>query len=89
EFAYDEKNDCYICPNNKILKYSTTNREGYKEYKSNSKECANCPLKQRCTESKSNQKVVTRHIWQEYLDEANHLRYDKYVKSVYKRRKET
>lgn len=89
EFAYDEKNDCYICPNNKILKYSTTNREGYKEYKSNSKECANCPVKQRCTESKANQKVVTRHIWQKYLDEANHLRYDKYVKSVYKRRKET
>lgn len=35
------------------------------------------------------QKVVTRHVWQEALDEANHLRFDKYVKAVYKRRKET
>ncbi len=25
EYVYDEYNDCYICPNNKILKYSTTN----------------------------------------------------------------
>ena len=24
-----------LCPNNKILKYSTTNRDGYREYKSN------------------------------------------------------
>ena len=28
EYVYDEFNDCYICPNNSILKYSTTNREG-------------------------------------------------------------
>lgn len=35
EYVYDEYNDCYICPNDKILKYSTTNREGYREYKSN------------------------------------------------------
>ena len=26
EFVYDEYYDCYICPNNKILKYTTTNR---------------------------------------------------------------
>ena len=31
EYFYDEYNDCYICPNNKILKYSTTNKYGYKE----------------------------------------------------------
>ena len=27
---------------NEILKYSTTNREGYKEYKSNQKICKKC-----------------------------------------------
>ncbi|WP_423243391.1 transposase [Clostridium septicum] len=32
---------------------------------------------------------MTHHIWQEFIDEANHLRHDKYVKSVYKSRKET
>ena len=34
EYVYDEYYDCYICPNNQILRYSTTNRDGYKEYKS-------------------------------------------------------
>lgn len=89
EYVYDEYNDCYICPNNKILEYSTTNREGYKEYKSNPTDCGNCPFKSRCTNSKNNQKVVTRHVWEEYLEEADHLRHDNYVKCVYKRRKET
>ena len=28
EYVYDEYYDCYICPNNKALNYSTTNKEG-------------------------------------------------------------
>lgn len=28
EYVYDEYYDCYICPANKILKYSSTSREG-------------------------------------------------------------
>lgn len=34
EYVYDEKYDCYLCPNDEVLKYKTTDREGYKEYKS-------------------------------------------------------
>ena len=89
EYVYDELNDCYICPNNKILKYSTTNRDGYREYKSTPCDCKNCPYISRCTNSKNHQKLITQHIWQKYVDEANHIRHDNYVKSVYKRRKET
>lgn len=33
--------DCVICPNNKVSKYSTTNRDGYKEFKSSFKDCEN------------------------------------------------
>ncbi|MBP3898010.1 MAG: IS1182 family transposase, partial [Mogibacterium sp.] len=66
EYVYDEYYDCYICPNNQILKYSTTNREGYREYKSDPRICENCPHLAQCTESKSHQKVVNRHIWQDY-----------------------
>ena len=33
EYVYDEYNDCYICPNDQILKYSTTNRDGYRNTK--------------------------------------------------------
>lgn len=54
--------DCYICPNNKILKYSTTNRDGYREYKSCLRECEKCPYLSQCTESKNHTKPVMRHI---------------------------
>ena len=66
EYAYDEYYDCYICPNNQILKYSTTNREGYREYKSDKNKCKDCPFRKQCTESKECVKVVTRHVWENY-----------------------
>ncbi|MVX67440.1 IS1182 family transposase [Clostridium chromiireducens] len=89
EYVYDEYNDIYICPNDKILKYSTTNRDGYREYKSNPYDCKKCPHINKCTNSKNHQKLVTRHVWEEYVEEANHLRHDRYVNSIYKCRKET
>lgn len=89
DYVYDEYYDCYICPNNKILMYSTTNRDGYREYKSNPEDCRTCEHIKKCTNSKNSQKVVTRHIWQSYIEEADHLRHKTHVKEVYKKRKET
>ena len=63
EFVYDEYYDCYICLNNKILKYTTTNRDSYREYKSCTQDCEQCQLRAQCTESKSMQKLVTGHVW--------------------------
>lgn len=89
DYVYDEYFDCYLCPAGEILAYSTTNKEGYREYKSPKQICATCPFLARCTESKDHQKVVTRHIWQEYVEEADHLRYHAEVKEIYAKRKET
>lgn len=89
EYTYDEYYDQYICPNNEVLTYTTTNRDGYKEYKSNPYKCRNCEYIQRCTHSKTHQKVVTRHIWSVYVEEANHLRFNPMIKGAYRRRKET
>lgn len=33
--------------------------------------------------------MVTRHIWQEYVEEADHLRHNPEVKEIYAKRKET
>lgn len=33
KYAYDEFYDCVICPEYRLLKYGTTNRDGYREYK--------------------------------------------------------
>ncbi len=89
DYAYDEYYDCYVCPNNNILKYTTTNREGYKEYKSNPKDCSKCDRMTQCTESKEHQKVVTRHIWEEYIELTEDYRYTPKYKELYERRKET
>ena len=89
EYIYDEAYDCYICPANEILSYSTTNRDGYQEYKSDPKVCEHCPYLNQCTHSKAHQKVVTRHVWQEAFEEADENRYTYGIKDFYKYRKET
>src|SRR5699024_10317079 len=81
QYKYDETNDCYICPENKILLYSTTNREGYRIYKSKKSLCENCPSLSKCTKSKIKVKVIIRHIWQEYIDYCEWYRLTKAGKS--------
>lgn len=89
EYAYDEYYDSYICPNNEVLSYSTTDKNGYKQYKSNPDKCKNCPLRNQCTKSKNCQKIITRHIWEEYKEQANENRYTQLWKDNYPLRKET
>lgn len=89
EYVYDEYYDCVICPNDQILKYSTTNRDGYREYKSDPNICANCPKKSQCTESKACQKVVTRHVWEDYMEQVEDYRHMPKYKAIYNKRKET
>ena len=89
EYVYDEYYDCYICPNDEILKYTTTNKEGYKEYKSCAEICEKCPYLNQCTESKNHVKVVTRHVWEEYMEMAEDIRYTEGMKELYSKRKET
>lgn len=89
EYVYDEYYDCYICPANNILKYSTTNREGYREYKSNCQDCESCPYLSQCTESKNHVKVIARHIWESYMEQAEDIRHTLGMKDLYDQRKET
>ncbi len=89
EYVYDEYYDCYLCPNDKELRYSTTNRSGYREYKSDPKVCCTCPLKMKCTRSKNNTKVVTRHVWESFMETAEDLRHTPRCKDLYKKRGET
>ena len=89
EYVYDEYYDCYICPNNQILRYSTTNREGYREYKSCGMICESCPYLSQCTESKNHVKLITRHIWEPYLEICEDIRHTRGMNDLYKLRKET
>lgn len=89
KYVYDEFYDCVICPEYQPLKYSTTNRDGYREYKSDPNICAACPTRERCTHSRDCIKTVQRHIWKDYEELADDARYTPAYAQLYKRRKET
>ena len=89
EYEYNKELDCYVCPTGEILELKTVDKQGYKIYKSNSKNCSTCPLREKCTKSKNNQKVITRHIWQDKKDEVNKKRYEELFKKEYPKRKQT
>ena len=89
EYVYDEQYDCYLCPHDKVLSYATTDRLGYKHYKSDPYDCSTCPFRDKCTRSKSCQKEVLRHVWAEYMEKADEVRYTKKWKEIYPQRKET
>lgn len=89
EFVYDEYLNIYICPEGKTLKYSTTNRDGNREYKSNKLDCEHCPSKLKCTGSNPPQKIIARHLWEGYKEETEHIRHSDIHKEIYPKRKET
>lgn len=89
EYVYDEYYNCVICPENQVLNYSTTNRDGYREFKSNPQICEKCPSIKNCTKSKKHQKTVINHIWSKYLDFAEDIRHTPKYKKLYEKRKET
>ncbi len=47
---------------------------GKEIYRSTPKNCVNCPSKACCKANEKGQKVLTPHIWQEYLDIVESIR---------------
>ena len=88
-YVYDEYYDCILCPQNQVLSYATTNREGYKEYKSKGYIFPDCPELEKCTQNRQHTKTVTRHIWQEYLERAEDIRHSPAGKATYALRSQT
>lgn len=63
-FKYDEENDCYFCPESKVLKRVQQHRK-QKEiyYRTGIKNCQSCPIKQKCTSGK--QRTIARSFYEE------------------------
>ena len=89
KYIYDEYYDCVICPEYQVLHYVTTNRDGYREYRSDPKICASCPTRHLCTHSRDCIKTVQRHIWKDYEELAEDARHTPKYRELYARRKET
>lgn len=89
QYVYEQDVDAYRCPNGQLLPYATTDRNGYRHYKSDPSQCRNCPLLASCTSNAKQQKTVTRHVWQDARDRTDSHRLTEWGKRIYKRRKET
>lgn len=89
DYVYDEYYDCIICPENKVLPYATTNRDGYREFKSKCYICEKCTSLNTCTNNAKYEKTVTKHLWSDYLDRAEDIRHTPEYKKLYELRKET
>ena len=88
-FRYEPYFDAYTCPEGKHLYWKTTNRTGYREYWSSSKDCANCPRKNKCMSEKSKRRLVTRHVWQDALEEVTWFTKTTIGRRIYSWRKQT
>ena len=89
EYEYDPSADTFTCPQGGILRHTTTSKEGKRTYRSDPKHCRDCPFKSFCGANEKGQKVLTTHIWQEYLDLVEQLRKTDKGKEIYAMRKET
>lgn len=74
-FIYDDGNDWYICPNNKLLKgkgQAVDDGRGHlvKKYYSLQSDCKNCPLRKSCISDKAKTKKVQHSIYKAELERA-------------------
>lgn len=89
EYTYNPASDTFQCPRGGELRHTTTDKEGKRTYRSTPANCKNCPCKNKCGSNEKGQKVLTTHIWQEYLDLVEAIRKTEKGKRIYAQRKET
>jgi transposase len=89
KFHYDAAQDVYHCPGASTLTYRTTNREGFREYRSDPQTCRNCLLRPYCTQSRTAMKTITRHVWEDTRERLRERRLSPAGRELYKYRKET
>lgn len=89
QFTYDTEHDVYICPAGKTLIYGNTNRQGYKEYRSDSDVCKECPFLKQCTSSANKQRIIQRHIWEPHKERVVQNRQSTIGNNIYQLRCQT
>lgn len=89
-FVYDKSADVYHCPNGSLLTpRSVSKKDGTILYRSSTKYCKKCPLREVCLSKTSSSKTITRSVWQRYMDEVEMIRKTSYQEKYYKLRKQT
>jgi transposase len=85
-FRYDHENEQYICPEGQSLGlFSRRKTEQVLVYRANAEGCNTCPVKTKCTDSKSG-RYIFRSFFQEDLDRAEmYQQTEAYQKAMRKR----
>lgn len=83
EYTYIPEKDVYLCPQGKELRHTTTDKDGKRSYRSTPKNCRDCPYQAKCGANEKGQKLLTRHIWQSYLDAVESIRKTEDAKCMY------
>jgi transposase len=85
-FQYDAEKDHYVCPQGQVLPLTTRRKtEQVVLYRAKASVCNACPVKTKCTGSKSGRHIF-RSFFQEYLDKAKTYRQtEAYLKAMRKR----
>lgn len=88
-FIHEPAADGYRCPQGQVLAYATTDRNGYRHYKSDPAICRDCPLLASCTNNAKAQRTIIRHVWADAKERTDANRLTAWGKAIYRRRKET
>jgi transposase len=80
KFVFEPEADGYRCPEGRLLTYATTDRNGYRHYRSDPASC---------TSNAASTRTITRHVWQDARERTDAHRLTPWGKAIYKRRKET
>ncbi len=88
-FIHEPAADGYRCPQGQVLAYATTDRNGYRHYKSDPAICRDCPLLASCTTNAKAQRTIIRHLWADAKERTDANRLTAWGKAIYRRRKET
>lgn len=89
DFFYVDIHDYYVCPNMKPLYYRNIRKSGEKEYRPEKGACASCPLKTQCLSASVTTRIITRHLWADYMDVALTNKRTEEGRELYHRRAET
>lgn len=89
KFRYIESIDGYVCPMGCKLSYTTTDREGYRHYKSRPEDCQGCPLREDCFSANAKYRTITRHIWEDEKEKLKANKRTETGKQLYKSRSYT
>jgi transposase len=90
KFVYDDKKDCYTCPNNQTLKKASFTQKKNKKinyvYRGTSAMCKACPLRDNCLPKKTATKSVYKWEHQELLKQYHDKMKTSEAKKIIKRR---